>query len=87
MERKFVLESGLASGRWGLLELCILLTNDVVEFDGGRRKYDYLETFREKLSPAIDIKLHYRKHFDLFLTLLRIKCTISSSISSRTSSN
>ena len=80
MERKFVLDSCLTSGRWGLLEMYILLTDAVVEFDGGRRKDDYPETFREKLLPAINIKLDYRQHHDLFLLLLTVRCPVSKNL-------
>ena len=83
MERKLVLESCLTSGRWGLLEMWILLTDDIVEFDGGRRKYGNLEAFWKKVTPAIDIKLDYREHHDLFLLLLTVKCPVSSNIGNK----
>ena len=80
MERKFVLESCLTSGQWGLLEMYILLTDDILEFDGGHKEYDYPEAFRERMAPAIDIKLYYRQHQDLFFLLLRIRCPVSKNL-------
>ena len=82
MERKLVLESCLRRGSWGLLEMYILLTDDIVEFDVHPIKsvwedLDDLVTAREQFSPAIDIKLDYKEHGDFLLSLLMVKCPVS----------
>ena len=83
MERKLVRESCLRSGRWGLLEMYILLTDDVGEINlvHNRTKKTSLELLRELLSPDVDIKLDYRKHQDLILSLLIARCPVSNNIS------
>ena len=83
MERKLILESCLRSGRWGLLEMYILLTDDVVEInlEHSQAMKTSLELLRELLSPAVDIKLDYRKHQDLILSLLIARCPVSNNIS------
>ena len=81
MERKLVLESCLNRGRWGLLEMYILLTDDIVEFDviflDPENDLDELITIREAMAPDIDIRLDYKLHPDLFLELLIARCPVS----------
>ena len=82
MERKLVLEACLRRGSWGLLEMYILLTDDIVEFDvhptsGMWDDLDNLVTAREQLASAIGIKLDYKQYSDLFLLLLMVKCPVS----------
>ena len=82
MERRLVLESCLRRGSWGLLEMYILLTDDVIDFDVHPtavecENLDDLDILREQLSPAIDIKFHYKQYGDLFLFLLMTKCPVS----------
>ena len=83
MERKLVRESCLRSGRWGLLEMYILLTDDVVEISvlHKRTMKMSLEEMRELLAADVDIKLDYRKHQDLILSLLIARCPVSNHIS------
>ena len=61
-ERKLVLESCLKHFDCGLLEMYVLLTDDIVEIDLCSWSSRDLDTWREKLTPAVDIKLPYRKH-------------------------
>ena len=73
MEKKLVWESCLKYDSWGLLEMHILLTDDIVEF--GMRD---VEMMREvKMSKVIDIKLPYRQHEDLVLRFLMSRCPVS----------
>ena len=75
-ERKLVLESCLRRGRWGLLEMSILLTDDIIEFDERCDRWSP-DSIREQLSPAVDIKLPLGQHQDLFLSLLIARCPVS----------
>ena len=78
MERKLILESCLRHGRWGLLEMYILLTDDVVDFDVHPfGLWTDLDRIYEQLTPVIDIKLYYKQHADLLLSLLMVKCSVS----------
>ena len=82
MERDFVLKSCLRRGSWGLLEMFMLLTDDIVDFDvhptrGMWEDLDDLDRVHEQLAPAIDIKLHYEQYSDLLLSLLMVKCPVS----------
>ena len=83
MERKLVLESCLTSGRLGLLEMCVLLTDDIVEFNLDEFM-SYKSTLSTQLTFAMDIKLTYRYHQDAFLSLLIVKCPVSISVSNKT---
>ena len=75
MERKLVLESCLKHKTWGLLEMSVLLTSDIVEIDMTSKDLN-LDTWREQMAD-IDIKLKYEKHQDLFFSLLRARCPVS----------
>ena len=81
MERKLILESCLRHGTWGLLEMYTLLTYDVVDFDvhpfGLWTDLEDLDRIYEQLTPVVDIKLHYKQHADLLLSLLMDKCPVS----------
>ena len=81
MERKLILNSCLKFGKWRLLEMFILLTDDIVEFDVDicvkEDDMDELDRTREAMAPDIDIRLHYKQHGDLFLSLLRARCPVS----------
>ena len=88
MERKFVLESCLKSGFWGILEMYILLTDEMVEFEmpSDCKVWD-LDTLRVCLSPLPGVRLNYKRQLDTLITLLRIRCPVSiSTNSNRTSS-
>ena len=83
IERRLVLESCFRRGSWGLLEMCILLTDDVVDFkvlplqlwnDHGDLD---INVVHKQLAPAVDIKLDYKEHTDLLLSLLMVKCPVS----------
>ena len=77
MERNLVLESCLANDSWGLLDMYVILTDDIVEFDMRIESWD-LERRREiTWSPAIDIKLNHKQHEDLVLSFLRDRCPVS----------
>ena len=74
MERKIVWESCLENHSWGLLEMHILLTEEIVEFD----MYFDLDTIRELIeSPAMYIQLPYTHHEDLLLSFLMVRCPVS----------
>ena len=77
MERKLVLESCLANGSWGFLDMYVLLTNDIVEFDVSIEAIDLERRRKLTWSPAIDIKLNHKQHEDLFLSFLRDRCPVS----------
>ena len=79
MERKLVLESCLKRNAWGLLEMYVLLTDNVVRFEMCSEVLD-LDTVREHLCPAVDIKLPYKQNQDVFLSLLVARCPVSNSI-------
>ena len=82
MERKLILESCLRSGAWGLLEMYILLTDDIVDLHVRRSGvWDNVDMMREQLAPAVDIKLNYTQHQDLFLSLLRARCPVGNTCS------
>ena len=87
MERKLVLEATLANGRWGLLEMYLLLTDDIVELKVCFKIQDYLDIEPEYRVPDIDIKLDYKNHPDLFLSLLIARCPVSDCISTKTSTD
>ena len=76
MERKLVLKSCLKRDRWGLLEMYILLTDDIVELDMCT-EYWNLDKCREKLSPTINIKLDHERYHHLFFFLLMARCPVS----------
>ena len=78
MERRLLLESCLKSRSWGLLEMYILLTDDVSEFDDVRAEAWDLEALREEESLTFDIKLDVIDYEDLFLSLLMTRCSVSS---------
>ena len=81
MERKLLLKSCLKSRSWGLLEMYIFLTDDIVEFDDVRVEDFDLETLREQESLLFDLKLDIIQHEDLFFSLLMARCPVSNSIS------
>ena len=77
MERKLILESCLRSGAWGLLEMYVLLTDDIVDLHvRPSGVWDNVDMMREQLAPAVDIKLNYTQHQDLLLLLLRARCPV-----------
>ena len=83
MQRKLVLELCLKRGEFGLLEMYILLTNDIIEFEG-YSDLRCLDTLRKQMS--IDIEIPCRQHQDLLLLLLRARCPVSNNGSNMTSS-
>ena len=78
MEKKLILQSCLTSRSWGLLEMYILLTDDVIEFDDMSAECLNLEALREQESLTFDIKLDILQHEHLFLSLLMARCPVSS---------
>ena len=86
MERNLVLESCLMSDSWGLLEMYVLLTDDRVEFDPYSTNW-ILDSKHRRMKreqffsavQAVDIKLDYKEHKELFLTLLAARCSVSRS--------
>ena len=91
MERKLVLQWCLKSVSWGLLEMSILLTADVAEFDMRFHDIFELDTLddwdqhvlgmqRQHFAPDIDVKLDYLEHGDWLTTLLISRCTVSNGI-------
>ena len=76
MERKLVLESCLKCDSWGLLEMHVLLTDDIVEFCSG------VGTSRELLmTSAMYIRFPYIQHEDLVLSFLMVRCPVSNNYS------
>ena len=73
MERKLVLESSLLAGSWGLLELYILLTDDIVELDIIPHDLD-LHVYSKLRSYTVDIDV---QHEDLLIPLLIARCSVS----------
>ena len=74
MERKLVLELCLKRRTWKLVEMYILLTDDIVEFDMSYVDWR-MDILRQQYNPAADIKLPPNQH--LILPLLRAKCPVS----------
>ena len=79
MERKLVLQSCMNSDSWGLLEMFILLTDDIVEFDMLSEGWD-LDMECEHLGPDIDVKLDYLDHGDWLITILIARCPVSNGL-------
>ena len=81
MERKLVLESCLHRGSCRLLEMYILLTDDVAEFNMISEHW-FLDKKFEKLTPkgSKDVKVVYYEEEDLLITLLMARCPISTGI-------
>ena len=73
VERKLVLESCLQNGEWGVLEMYILLTDEILEFDEWA-----LESVYEQAPLTFDIKLDILQHEHLFFSLLMARCPVSS---------
>ena len=73
------MESCFTTSSWGLVEMSILLTGDVVEFDMLSEGWDIDRECR-KYVPDIDLKLDYYDHEELLVPLLIAKCPVSVSI-------
>ena len=80
MERKLVLES-LEYEVFDLLEMSILLIDDIVEFDVRPGRCN-LDTVRKRFCSDYHKTYTYRQHEYLLLTLLKVRCPVSTSISS-----
>ena len=82
MERKLVLESCLASGRWQLPEMFTLLTDDMIEFHESRLPSDILRTYtlRTQLTPLVKVNFKLSYSQDYLLSLLIAKCPVSTSL-------
>ena len=74
MERKLVRE---LCWKWRLLEMYILLTDDIVEFDMGDVDLSPGASLKQ-LAAVSDKHLDYKQHQDWFLLLLIAKCPVSS---------
>ena len=79
MERKLVLES-LEYEILDLLEMYILLTDDIVEFDVRPGRCN-LDTVRKRFCSDYHKTYTYKQHENLLLTLLKTRCPVSTSIS------
>ena len=79
IERKLVLQSCMRSQLWGLLEMSILLTDDIVEFNMLSMEW-YLDWACKQLNSNVDVKLYYRKHGDWLVSLLTARCPVSNGI-------
>ena len=79
MERKLVMTSCFTTSSWGLVEMSLLLTDDVVGFDMLSDGWDVDRECR-KYVPDIDLKLDYYDHEELLVPLLIAKCPVSVSI-------
>ena len=79
MERKLVMESCFKTFSWGLVEMSILLTSDVVEFDMLSGCMN-LEGERRQFLPDFDVKLDYYDHEELLVPLLIAKCPVSNGV-------
>ena len=79
MERKLVLQSCMNSTRWGLLEMSILLTDDIFEFDMLSVEWD-LDWECKQFVLEFDVKLDYYDHGDLLISLLIAKCPVRNGI-------
>ena len=77
MERKLVLESCWAGDSWGLLDMYVLLTDDIVEFGMGSGLIDLARKQELTWSPATDIKLNHKQHEELVVSLLISRCPVS----------
>ena len=84
MERKLVLQSCLKSVAWGLVEMSILLTDDIVEFDMLSEDWGLLDMQWQHSAPEIDVKLDYLDHSDMLIPLLIAKCPVSNGIRTMT---
>ena len=79
MERKLVMASCFTTSSWGLVEMSILLTDDVVEFDMISLDSD-LDMECRQFVPDFDVKLDYYNHEELLVPLLIAKCPVSNGI-------
>ena len=62
----------LENPRWGLLDLYVLLTEDIVQFDADVPIPIAIWTVNRQAS-----RFHYSDHTELLLKLLRKKCSVS----------
>ena len=78
MERNLLLQSCLKCVEWGIVEMSILLSDDIVEFilPSESDSEDLIDIH----APKIDVKLKYLHHSDLFIPLLIAKCPVSNGI-------
>ena len=79
MERKLVLESCFRSCSFRLLEMYILLTDDVIEFNM-ISEHLHLDMKLEQLTLAFDVKLEDYEQEGWLITLLIAKCPVSTGI-------
>ena len=87
MEKKLVMESCLRSHRWGLQEMHLLLTEDIVEFDVNCSCFERNTSFglstinnRQPLNIKChgnQLKCHGNQQQDLLLSLLIARCPVS----------
>ena len=74
MEKQLVLES--YCWKWRLLEMYILLTDDIVEFNMCDVDWSPDASLKQ-LAAVSDKVLDYKQHQDWFLLLLIAKCPVS----------
>ena len=81
MERKLVLESCLHRGSSRLLEMYILLTDDVVEFNMISEDW-FLDKKFKQFTPkgSKDVINVYYEEEDLLITLIMARCPVSTGI-------
>ena len=77
MQRKFILKTCLRRGSWGVLEMFILLTDDIIDFDMTRHETWDMDTSYDQLTSVEDIYFNYSQRLDSLLSLLTIKCPVS----------
>ena len=68
MERRLLIESCLRLDKWGILEMFVLLTEDIVVFEE-HQSWD-LDVIREQLCPTTEMKLNNKTLQHLLLSLL-----------------
>ena len=89
MERNLVRQAGFRSETWGLVEMSVLLTDDIIEFDMLSDKFvnfdilsgdwdrHVLDMQWRYFAPDDDVRLDYIEHGDWLITLLIAKCPVS----------
>ena len=65
----------LENPRWGLLDLYVLLTEDIVQFDADVPIPIAIWTVNRQAS-----RFHYSDHTELLLKLLKNKCSVSTRV-------
>ena len=72
MAKDILLDCVLENPSWGLLDLYVLLTEDIVKFDRDARRPTTYWTVKPRRPKFI-----HSKHPEILLKLLREKCSVS----------